>query len=94
MEVKERIISATQPFVLLSAGIMTILTSVTIGISSRSDLPKVDYTTALDIYIIMTLGYVTAAFVVYAGVNYFTKISKPDDCKPIYAFKPEELMVS
>jgi len=67
---------------------------VTIGLSGRSDLPQLDYITALDLYILMTMGYVLAAFFEYAGVNYFTKISKPDDCKPIYAFRPDELAVS
>ena len=78
----------------LFEGILTFLTTVTIGLSGRSDLPKLDYLTALDIYILMTMGYVLAAFVEYAGVNYFTKITKPDDCKPIYAFRPDELVVS
>ena len=76
------------------AGITTFLTTVTIGLSGRSDLPKLDYITALDLYILMTMGYVLAAFFEYAGVNYFTKISKPDDCKPLYAFKAHELVVS
>lgn len=42
----------------------------------------------------MSQFYVLAAFVTYAGVNYFTKITKPDDCKPVYAFRPDELKVS
>ncbi|XP_067948092.1 gamma-aminobutyric acid receptor subunit alpha-5-like [Watersipora subatra] len=76
----------------VSLGILTFLTTITIGMSERSGLAKVEYITALDLYMLLTMGYVLAAFFEYAGVNYFTKISKPDDCKPIYSFKPEELL--
>jgi len=60
----------------------------------RQDLPQLPHITALDLYLLMTIGYVTAAFVTFTGVNYFTKITKPDDCKPVYAFRPDELQVS
>lgn len=54
-------------------GITTLLTTCTIAISGRDGIPKVSYSTALDIFLLMCFSFVFAALVEYAGVNYFTK---------------------
>ena len=54
-------------------GIMTLLTITTLGWSSRAVLPKVSYAKAIDWFIVMCFGFVFAAMVEYAAVNYFTK---------------------
>ncbi|XP_071787170.1 gamma-aminobutyric acid receptor subunit alpha-2-like [Asterias amurensis] len=53
--------------------IMTLLTITTLGWSSRAVLPKVSYAKAIDWFIVMCFGFVFAAMVEYAAVNYFTK---------------------
>ena len=55
------------------AGITTLLTTCTIGITGRTGIPKVSYSTALDLFLLMCFSFVFAALVEYAGVNYFTK---------------------
>ena len=63
-------------------GITTLLTTCTIAITGRTGIPKVSYSTALDIFLLMCFTYVFAALVEYAGVNYFTKsavVEKPDE---------------
>ena len=55
------------------SGITTLLTTTTITITVRTGLPKVSYSTALDIFLLMCFSFVFAALVEYAGVNYFTK---------------------
>ena len=55
------------------SGITTLLTTSTIGITVREGIPKVSYSTALDVYLLMCFSFVFAALVEYAGVNYFTK---------------------
>ncbi|KHN86144.1 Gamma-aminobutyric acid receptor subunit alpha-6 [Toxocara canis] len=54
----------------VALGIMTVLSMSTLGFGSRSDLPKVSHSTALDIYIISCFGFVFAALVEYAIINY------------------------
>ena len=49
------------------------LTTCTISITGREGIPKVSYSTALDIFLLMCFTFVFAALVEYAGVNYFTK---------------------
>ena len=63
------------PFILfiIFSGSTTLLTSCTIGITGRSGIPKVPYSTALDVFLLMCFSFVFAALVEYAGVNYFTK---------------------
>ncbi|KAK2163163.1 hypothetical protein LSH36_84g03020 [Paralvinella palmiformis] len=57
----------------VTLGITTLLTTCTIGITGREGIPKVSYSTALDVYLLMCFSFVFAALVEYAGVNYFTK---------------------
>ena len=42
----------------------------TLGFGLRTDLPKVSHSTALDIYIIVCFGFVFAALVEYAVINF------------------------
>ncbi|CAD5125068.1 DgyrCDS13308 [Dimorphilus gyrociliatus] len=62
----------------VTLGTTTLLTTCTIGITGREGIPKVSYSTALDIFLVMCFCFVFAALVEYAGVNYFTKGSSPD----------------
>uniref|UniRef100_A0A0R3RX23 Neur_chan_LBD domain-containing protein n=1 Tax=Elaeophora elaphi TaxID=1147741 RepID=A0A0R3RX23_9BILA len=59
----------------VSLGIMTVLSVSTLGFSYRSDLPKVSHSTALDIYIISCFGFVFAAVIEYAIINYMNGIN-------------------
>ncbi|VBB29192.1 unnamed protein product [Acanthocheilonema viteae] len=59
----------------VSLGIMTVLSVSTLGFSYRSDLPKVSHSTALDIYIISCFGFVFAAVIEYAIINYVNRIN-------------------
>ncbi|CAJ0942187.1 unnamed protein product, partial [Mesorhabditis belari] len=54
----------------VALGIMTVLSMSTLGFGLRTDLPKVSHPTALDIYIIVCFGFVFAALVEYAVINY------------------------
>ena len=70
----------------LYTGITTLLTICTIILTGRVGLPKVSYSTALDIFLLMCFTFVFAALVEYAGVNYFTKtLSKevPDESEEV-----------
>ncbi len=58
---------------LIFAGITTLLTTCTIALTGREGIPKVSYSTALDIFLLMCFSFVFAALVEYAGVFYFTK---------------------
>lgn len=57
----------------LCSGTMTVLTMTFLGLESRSDLPRVSYTTALDIYIAVAFVFVLATMVQFAAVHNFTK---------------------
>ncbi len=54
----------------VSLGIMTVLTMSALGLGGRDELPKVSYSTALDMYIVACFGFVFAALVEYAVVNF------------------------
>lgn len=43
------------------------------GLDNRTDLPKVSYSTALDIYIASCFTFVMATVIQFAIVHYFTK---------------------
>ena len=51
-----------------------VLTLSAISMDSRSDLPKVQYATALDWFIICSFLYCMATILEFAGVHYFTKV--------------------
>ncbi|XP_074651381.1 gamma-aminobutyric acid receptor subunit alpha-1-like [Tubulanus polymorphus] len=62
----------------VTLGITTILTTSTIVLTGRVGIPKVPYTTALDLFLHVSFLFVFGALVEYAGVNYFTKTGKVD----------------
>ena len=49
------------------------LTMTFIGLDNRNDLPKVNYTTALDVYVAMCFVFVLATIIQFASVHYYTK---------------------
>ena len=54
-------------------GVTAVLTLTTLGMDARSDLPKVPYATALDVYLVMCYLFVVATLIQFAAVHYFTK---------------------
>lgn len=52
---------------------MTVLTLVTMGFGGRASLPRVNYATALDWFVIMCFTFVFTALVEYACVNYIER---------------------
>ena len=56
------------------SGVTAVLTLSAISMDSRSDLPKVQYATALDWFIICSFLYCLASILEFAGVHYFTKV--------------------
>ena len=57
----------------LATGITTLLTTCTIAITGREGIPKVSYSTALDVFLLLCFVFVFAALVEFAAVNYFPK---------------------
>ena len=55
------------PFV---AGITTVLTMTTISTSVRQSLPRISYIKSIDIYVVTCFGFVFAALLEYAIVNF------------------------
>jgi len=51
-------------------GIMTILNLATLSISTRQQLPKVSYTTAMDMYIVTSFVFCFLSLIEFASVNY------------------------
>lgn len=60
-------------FLVLCAGVTTVLTMTTLSISARNSLPKVAYATAMDWFIAVCYAFVFSALIEFATVNYFTK---------------------
>ena len=56
------------------AGVTAVLTLSAISMDSRSDLPKVHYAIALDLFNICSFLYCMASILEFAGVHYFTKV--------------------
>ena len=48
---------------LLSAGVTTVLTMTFLGLEARTDLPKVPYTTALDLFLWLSYGFIFATII-------------------------------
>jgi hypothetical protein len=61
------------PMITQCTGVTAVLTLTTLGMDARSDLPKVPYATALDVYLIMCYLFVVATLIEFAAVHYFTK---------------------
>ncbi|KAL3880816.1 hypothetical protein ACJMK2_033023, partial [Sinanodonta woodiana] len=57
----------------IELGTTTLLTMTFMGLDNRDDLPKVSYSTALDVYVAMCFVFVVATIIQFASVHYFTK---------------------
>ncbi|XP_050415324.2 gamma-aminobutyric acid receptor alpha-like [Patella vulgata] len=57
----------------IALGTTTVLTMTFLALDSRDDLPRVSYSTALDVYVAMCFLFVFASIVQFAGVHHFTK---------------------
>ncbi|GFN78027.1 gamma-aminobutyric acid receptor subunit alpha-6 [Plakobranchus ocellatus] len=57
----------------IALGSTTVLTLTILGIENKSQLPKVSYITALDIYVALCFVFVIATTIEFAVVHYFTK---------------------
>ena len=55
------------------AGIMTILTMTFLWLEARTDLPKVPYLTALDIFVFLSFSFIFLSIIEFATVHYYTK---------------------
>ncbi|CAL1532988.1 unnamed protein product [Lymnaea stagnalis] len=57
----------------IALGSMTVLTMTILGIENKSQLPKVSYITALDVYVALCFVFAIATTLEFAVVHYFTK---------------------
>ncbi|CAJ0943086.1 unnamed protein product, partial [Mesorhabditis belari] len=62
----------------LGLGITSVLTMTFISIDSRADAPKVDFPTALDVYIWICYSFLFGCIVVFTVVHYHTKYRTGD----------------
>lgn len=74
----------------VAVGATTVLTLVTMGFGGRASLPRVDYATALDWFVIMCFTFVFAALVEYACVNYIERFLLHRQRKRLEALAQEE----
>lgn len=58
------------------AGVTTVLSITTIGFGGRSQLPKTNYATSLDWFIILCFSYVFAVMIEYAVINFIDKVTQ------------------
>uniref|UniRef100_T1IP38 Neurotransmitter-gated ion-channel ligand-binding domain-containing protein n=1 Tax=Strigamia maritima TaxID=126957 RepID=T1IP38_STRMM len=58
----------------IALGVTTILTMTFLGMESRSALPKVSYSTALDFFVVISFLFIFATIIQFAFVHYFTKV--------------------
>ncbi|XP_068229630.1 gamma-aminobutyric acid receptor alpha-like [Palaemon carinicauda] len=58
----------------ISLGITTVLTMTFLGLEARKDLPKVSYSTALDLFVWLSYGFIFATIIEFAFVHIFTKV--------------------
>lgn len=65
------------------------LTLTTVTLDTRDDLPKVQYATALDWFILMSYGFVIGSLLEFAGVHYFTKHGSGEKLN-LYRLESEE----
>jgi ATP/ADP translocase len=68
-----RLANASRMYVVFSVGTTTVLTMAFLALDSRSDLPRVKYATALDLYIGLCFVFVLSAIVQFAIVHRYTK---------------------
>ncbi|KAL5013033.1 hypothetical protein ScPMuIL_011584, partial [Solemya velum] len=67
----------------IALGTTTVLTMTFLGLDTRSDLPRVSYSTALDVYVAMCFVFVVATIIQFATVHYFTKHGSGEDEIPM-----------
>ncbi|KAI5700154.1 hypothetical protein M8J75_014970 [Diaphorina citri] len=60
----------------VSLGVTTVLSITTIGFGGRSQLPKTDYATSLDWFIILCFSFVFAVMIEYAIINFIDKVTQ------------------
>ena len=68
-----RLTNVSTMYVVFSVGTTTVLTMAFLALDSRSDLPRVKYATALDLYIAVCFVFVLSAIVQFAIVHRYTK---------------------
>ncbi|KAA0191205.1 hypothetical protein HAZT_HAZT008275 [Hyalella azteca] len=73
----------------ISLGVMTVLTMTFLGLEARADLPRVSYSTALDIFVWISFGFIFATIVEFAFVHYFTKFGSGEQYWPVNSDKCE-----
>ncbi|XP_077516686.1 gamma-aminobutyric acid receptor subunit alpha-6-like isoform X2 [Amblyomma americanum] len=74
----------------VAVGATTVLTLVTMGFGGRASLPKVDYATALDWFVIMCFTFVFTALVEYACVNYLERFLMNRERKRLEALAQQQ----
>ncbi|CAG5131886.1 unnamed protein product, partial [Candidula unifasciata] len=62
----------------ISLGSLTMLTMTFLVLDSRNDLPRVAYSTALDIYVLMCFCFIFASIIQFAAVHFYTKYGTAD----------------
>ena len=62
-------------------GTTTVLTMTFLGIDNRQDLPKVAYSTALDIFVAVSFVFVLTTIIQFAAVHFFTKYGTGEKCR-------------
>eukprot|EP00106_Octopus_bimaculoides_P022677 XP_014790119.1 PREDICTED: gamma-aminobutyric acid receptor alpha-like isoform X3 [Octopus bimaculoides] len=60
-------------------GTTTVLSMTFLGLDNRTYLPKVSYSTALDVYVAMCYVFVLATLIQFAAVHYFTKYDSGEE---------------
>ncbi|XP_076468370.1 glycine receptor subunit alpha-2-like [Babylonia areolata] len=60
----------------ISLGLLTVLTMTTQSVSARSDLPRVSYIKALDVWMAMCLIFVFSALIEFAYVNVLARVER------------------
>ncbi|GFO09338.1 gamma-aminobutyric acid receptor subunit alpha-6 [Plakobranchus ocellatus] len=63
----------------ISLGATTMLTMTFLVLDTRNDLPRVAYSTALDVYVALCFFFVFASIVQFAAVHFFTKYGSADN---------------
>nr|UOL66827.1 gamma-aminobutyric acid receptor subunit GRD-like [Frankliniella occidentalis] len=59
----------------VSLAVTTVLSMTTMGFGGRSSMPKVNYATALDWFVIMCFAFVFAVMLEYAAINFIDKVT-------------------
>ncbi|XP_059140166.1 gamma-aminobutyric acid receptor subunit alpha-6-like [Physella acuta] len=68
----------------ISLGATTMLTMTFLVLDSRNDLPRVAYSTALDVYVFMCFCFIFASILQFAAVHFFTKYGTAEwDIRPV-----------